>query len=171
MTKVQSRVLIGAALFLLPLLVFGANETLVRAGTMPKAPQIDGIVNEKEWQGSVPLFGFKRHNSEVLSHRQGVWRIGLTAKNLFFSCRSQLPSKGMKLNSKIAQNGRKIYKDDTVELLFFTPKNDHVFQLGFNPKGKYFSTRYKIADGAVTHTKMLDWDPQVRVASKMHDGV
>ena len=171
MTKAQSRALIGAALFLLPLLVFGGNETLVRAGVMPKAPQIDGVIHEEEWRGAVPFFGFKRHNSEVLAHRQGVWRIGFTAKNLFFSCRSQLPPKGMRLNSKIAQNGKKIYRDDTVELLFFTPKNDYVFQLGANPKGKYFSTCYKIADGAVTHTKMLDWDPQVRVASKMHDGV
>jgi len=171
MTKAQNRSLIGAASLLLPLFVFGGNETLIRAGAMPKAPQIDGIVNEEEWQGAVPFFGFKRHNSEVLAHRQGVWRIGFTAKNLFFACRSQLPPKGMKLNSKIAQNGRNIYKDDTVELLFHTPKNDYVFQLGLNPKGKYFSTSYKIADGAVTHTKMLDWKPQVRIASRMHDDV
>ena len=170
MSKLKSKFLIAGVLFL-PLLVSGGNETLIRSGAMPKAPQIDGIIQENEWLGSVPVFGFKRYNGEVLSHRQGVWRIGFTAENIFFSCRSQLPPEGMKLNSRIAQNGMNIYKDDTVELLFHSPKNDYVFQLGFNPNGKYFSTSYKITNGAVTHTKMLDWQPQVRIASKMHDGV
>lgn len=163
--------LIFGAIFMLPLLLCGENKTLVRTGVMLKAPQIDGIINEKEWLGAVPFFGFKRYKSEVLSFRQGVWRIGYTAKNLYFSCRSELPPAGMKLKSKIAQDGKNIYKDDTVELLFYTPLNDYVFQLGFNPKGKMFSTSYKISSGSVTHTKMQDWKAQVRVASKMHDGV
>ena len=60
MTKARSRASVGAAVFLLPLLVFGGSETALSAGAMPEAPQIDGVIHEKEWQGSVPLFGFKQ---------------------------------------------------------------------------------------------------------------
>ena len=92
---------IYSAILLLCAAVLSANgadpNTRFRAGVMPAAPTLDGVINEKEWAGSVPVFGFKRYNSEALSYRQGYFRIGYTAKNLYFACRSELPPEGMKL--------------------------------------------------------------------------
>lgn len=147
------------------------TQTIFRLGIMPKAPAIDGIIQEAEWNGAVPVFGFNRYKGSALSSRQGTFRIGFTANYIYYACRSELPPKGMKLRSKIARNGRDIYKDDTAELLFYSPLKDHVYHLGFNPKGKFFSTKYQLIDNSVTHTKMLPWNPKIRAASKMHDGV
>ncbi len=145
-------------------------STAFRIGSMPKGPDIDGDIRPGEWTGALPVFGFKRYNSEVLSFRQGVWQIGVTGKNLFFSSQSDLPPAGMKLVSRIAENGMKIYKDDTAEFLFYTPKRDFVYQIGFNPKGFVFTAKFRIVDGAVTHTKVLPWTPKIRVGSRMHHG-
>ena len=146
-------------------------KTGFRTGIMPKAPVLDGVIQNAEWNGAIPIFGFNRYKSDVLSLRQGSFRIGFTENNLYFACRSELPPEGMKLRSRIAQNGRDVYKDDTAELLFYSPLKDHVYHLGFNPKGHFFSTKYQLIDNAVTHTKMLKWKPELRIASRMHDGV
>ena len=119
---------------------------------LQKAPQIDGRINDEEWQGALAFSGAP--NGEL---RKQTFFMGYTSEGLYIAVRSEMPKRG-----DLATLGRNIVLDDSLEFWFAPPEKDREqgplafgkFQYIVTHNGKSFSRQHEPGYGLAAR----DWN-------------
>jgi len=113
----------------------------VTAGAPGVAPTIDGVVDAREWAGSVPLTGFTGVNTQELSSIQPTVRVARDAAHLYLAVHVPLPG-GRSPVANARQHDGAVWEDDSVEV-FLDPGHGHqeYFQFTGNAIGTRLDAR------------------------------
>ncbi|MBQ7650742.1 MAG: hypothetical protein IJS15_07265, partial [Victivallales bacterium] len=101
------------ALLMASLLVMGqqlSDKTLIRLGTMPTPPLIDGRIATCEWDCASTTFGGISPENGLMTYRENNFRIGYDKEFIYFACTSEIPTPPQTLD-----------ENDTVELIILPP--------------------------------------------------
>jgi hypothetical protein len=117
----------------------------VTAGAPGVAPTLDGVIDAREWAGSVPLTGFGGVNTQELSSIQPTVRVARDAAHLYLAVHVPLPG-GRAPVAKARQHDGAVWEDDSVEV-FLDPGHGHqeYFQFTGNAIGTRLDARGKDA--------------------------
>ena len=161
---------------LLPLLMFITTalfadaRPMARIPAMPKAPVIDGKINDSEWAYASGQYGTLKYFTDLLTDRQANFYFGWDKKNIYFACRSELPPAGQKLLARVRKNNIMVTADDTIEFLIYPPESKYAYHLIINKLGSYYSAKYEIMDGAVITTPVIFQPKNLKTASSEKNG-
>ena len=91
------------------------REMSMRVPLMAKAPVVDGIVDEKEWQGASGSFGFVRFggSSDTIEPVGSSFLVGRTTNRLFLAGIGRVGPYGLLQNAKARRGNVGCSGDDT----------------------------------------------------------
>ncbi|MGB9877594.1 MAG: glycoside hydrolase domain-containing protein [bacterium] len=153
-------------LFLLSCFLFASD--FYRLPLMPQPPNIDGYVDENEWQFAAKFDGFSFNG--ILEPRRAIGFVGATEDKIYCAIVSELPKEG-KILSQIKANIEKIVFDDAVEV-WIDPEPDEengvVYQMLCNSLGyAYYLAHPK---GEVPTNSYYGWKGNYKIANGFHNG-
>ena len=146
------------------------SEPVIRIGKMAKAPVIDGVIDETEWEGSAEMQRFCTILERKAFNMDASFRVGRDDENVYIAVASQIGPHGQL--RRVKPKGRPdidAFSDDCIELDFIrdwhAPRPD-VLHYIVNFNGAYHY-RGKI-DGVATNWEGMD---DFRTASTERDGM
>ena len=156
-----------------PKAAFSPAKTFTKVNISAKSPNVNGRIADGEYFGAMENFGFLSHQKALLSSRQGRCFAALDNKYLYLAMQTELPDADSKVNLQTLYKRRdsKIYLDDSADLLFVTPAKDMVYHLIVNSKNYIYDYKYPIVDGDAKPEKAINWNPDLKIASRMNNGL
>lgn len=152
--------------------VFKAEKSFAKVNLAAKAPNINGRISQDEYSGSMENFGLLVQKNPYLASRQGKFFAALDKDYLYLAMQTELPDKksGVELLTLYKRRDSKIYLDDAVDFLFVTPQADMVYHLIVNSKNYIYDYKYPIVNGDAKPEKALQWNPDLKIASRLRNG-
>ncbi len=151
---------------------FSPKKPFFKVNLSSSAPAVNGKISDGEYFGGMENFGFLSHQKSLLSSRQAKCFAALDSKYLYLAMQSELPdaNSGVNMMTLYKRRDSKIYLDDSVDMLFVTPRRDMVYHLIVNSKDYVYDYKYPIVDGVAKPEKITKWTPNLKIASKMEKG-
>jgi|GEM_PF-714861 len=113
------------------------------AGALPltRAPKVDGVISDGEWQDAVWEDGFVTIGKSSPAQKQTQFAVGYTRDALFFAIQCDEPDNAAR--KLLAKNELDIWRHDAVELFIQLPGEETFFQFLVSATGHRFGLKHQ----------------------------